>query len=60
MPWTLRCPWCSYRLIVNGRGQRGSDPGSGVVAAKLMEEHAAETHARTWADFLAAPKPVPS
>jgi len=53
-PWRLRCPWCSFLIVVNARGMRGSDPGSGVEAAEIMEAHVAERHARSWGEFLAA------
>jgi len=53
-PWTLRCKWCPQAIIVNARGARGEDPGSGVEAAHLMAAHVASAHGRTWAEFLAA------
>ncbi len=53
-PWFLRCPWCGWRVSVNARGMHGNDPGSGVEAAKLGEQHAMEAHGRTWAEFLAS------
>jgi hypothetical protein len=51
-PWTLRCPWCEWKVIVNARGARGRDEGAGVEAAQLGERHAL-THGRTWREFLA-------
>lgn len=53
-PWTLRCPWCPWICIVNARGMRGDDPGSGVEAANLGADHAAKAHGRTWQEWLAA------
>lgn len=53
-PWTLRCPWCPYRIVVFARGPRGNDHGSGVEAAQQMKDHAETDHRRTWRDFLAA------
>jgi hypothetical protein len=53
LPWTLACPWCDWRLVVNARGGRGRDQGSGYEAAILGKRHA-EDHGRTWQDFLSA------
>ncbi len=58
MAWKLRCPWCPFYIVVNQRGARGSDQGSGVEAAELMQAHASE-HGRTWPAFLAAGKDTP-
>lgn len=52
-PWTLRCPWCEFRLLVFARGQRGDDQGSGVEAAERMAEHAERVHGRTWEEVVA-------
>lgn len=51
--WNLRCPWCTWYIIVNARGMRGKDPGSGVEAANHMEQHVLRAHNKTWKEFLA-------
>jgi hypothetical protein len=53
-PWKLLCPWCAFYIVVNARGARGNDPGSGVEAAQLMAAHVAATHGRTWSQALEA------
>ena len=53
-PWRLECPWCDFKIVVNARGMRGEDPGSGVQAAQLMERHAKLSHGSTWEQFLNA------
>lgn len=53
-PAHLHCPWCRFEIIINARGQRGRDEGSGVEAARLMQSHAARFHHRTWAEWIAA------
>lgn len=55
-PWTLRCPWCTYHLIVHARGARGNDRGAGVEAAELMRAHVAAAHDKTWPEYLDAEK----
>lgn len=52
-PWNLCCPWCDFYVVVNARGQRGADPGSGVQAAELMQDHIAGHQGKTWQEFLA-------
>ncbi len=52
--WTLRCPWCRFRILVGGRGMRGNDPGAGVEAAGIMEAHAEQEHGCTWWEYLEA------
>jgi DNA-directed RNA polymerase subunit RPC12/RpoP len=52
-PWTLACPWCGWKLLVNARGAHNGDSGSGVEAAKLGQAHAEQKHGRTWHEFLA-------
>lgn len=54
-PWTLRCPWCDYHMIVYARGGRGQDQGSGYEAGQRMAGHVDGVHAKTWAAFLAMP-----
>jgi hypothetical protein len=55
--WDLLCPWCEWKIIVNARGQRGKDPGSGVQAARLMRKHVEFRHGRSWTEFLRAEVP---
>jgi hypothetical protein len=52
-PFELACPWCDFYIVVNARGGRGSDLGSGVEAARLMEHHVIFAHQKTWKEFLA-------
>jgi hypothetical protein len=53
-PWTLGCPWCDFRIVVNARGAHGNDPGSGVEAATMMAAHVGDRHGKTWREFLDA------
>jgi hypothetical protein len=52
--WTLRCAWCPWYILVGDRGAHGSDQGAGVEAADLMEQHVADKHGHTWAEYCAA------
>jgi hypothetical protein len=56
--WKLACPWCSFYIDVGPRGARGRDPGAGVEAAELMQDHTAHRHGKSWRDFLARVKVV--
>lgn len=47
-PWNLRCDHCSFYIVVNARGARGNDPGSGVQAAEMMKAHTREAHGKEW------------
>ena len=52
-PWNLSCPWCAFYIVVNARGARGRDGGSGIAAADEMKQHLEETHPdRSWHEFL--------
>ena len=53
-PWKLQCPYCPYPIIVNARGMRGSDMGSGFQAAEIMETHVFDAHDKTWEQALEA------
>jgi hypothetical protein len=53
-PFKLPCAWCEYFIVVNARGARGDDPGSGVQAARIMGEHVEGIHGRTWAEYVEA------
>lgn len=52
-PWVLSCKWCEFKIVVNARGMRGADMGSGVQAADMMEDHIIEYHDKTWSEFIA-------
>jgi hypothetical protein len=52
--WFLDCAWCGFRIWVNARGMRGRDPGAGVEAANLMEDHVTHVHEKSWPEFLEA------
>lgn len=53
-PWTLRCPWCEFYIVVNNRGGFGRYEGAGVEAADRMQAHVGAHHDRTWREFIAA------
>lgn len=53
-PWYLDCPWCTLRMEVYARGQRGRYDGSGVEAADRMRDHVERAHSRSWREFLVA------
>lgn len=50
-PWTLKCYWCDFSIIVNARGMHGKDQGSGVEAGNLMKDHIEEVHNKSWREF---------
>lgn len=50
--WKLPCHWCDWYIVVNARGMRGEDLGSGVEAAERMEEHIIRYHDKTWTDYI--------
>lgn len=51
-PWTLKCHWCNFNILVYARGQQGADDGSGVEASNLMENHIVTIHQKTWKEFV--------
>lgn len=52
--WNLCCPWCGWYIVVNARGMRGEDMGSGVEAAQAMRAHVEFSHKKTWLEYLTA------
>lgn len=49
--WNLLCPWCKFYIVVNPRGMRGDDMGSGYEAAEMMKQHIL-IHNKSWDEFL--------
>lgn len=54
-PWMLPCPWCSFRLLVGGRGSHEADQGSGFEAAIVMQSHVEGAHPEhSWQEACAS------
>lgn len=45
-PWKYECEHdgCTFYITVSARGARGNDPGSGVQAAQIMQDHVDRYH----------------